>query len=76
MRKPTHAGATVQQIEKEMMLWLGVSGDRGGRREVLLLHQVEDVGQSRSSPDLRAKFALINTRSIRNKALLVRDYID
>ena len=26
--------------------------------------------------DLRAKFALINVRSIRNKALLVRDYID
>ena len=26
----------------------------------------------RSSPDLRAKFALINARSIRNKALLVR----
>ena len=31
---------------------------------------------ARSSPDLRAKFALINARSIRNKALLVRDYID
>ena len=31
---------------------------------------------ARSSPDLRAKFALINVRSIRNKALLVRDYID
>ena len=30
----------------------------------------------RSSPDLRAKFALINARSIRDKALLVRDYID
>ena len=31
---------------------------------------------ARSSPDFRAKFALINVRSIRNKALLVRDYID
>ena len=31
---------------------------------------------ARSSPDLRAKFALINVRSIRNKALLVRDYMD
>ena len=30
---------------------------------------------ARSSPDLRAKFALINARSIRNKALLVLDYI-
>ena len=30
----------------------------------------------RSLRDLRAKFALINARSIRNKALLVRDYID
>ena len=29
---------------------------------------------ARSSPDLRAK--LINVRSIRNKALFVRDYID
>ena len=31
---------------------------------------------ARSSPDLRAKFAFINVRYIRNKALLVRDYID
>ena len=30
----------------------------------------------RSSPDLPATYALINARSIRNKALLVRDYID
>ena len=36
----------------------------------------EDEGQSRSSSDLRAKFALINKSSIHNKALLVRDYID
>ena len=28
MRNPTHAGATVQQVEKEMMLWLRGSGDR------------------------------------------------
>ena len=30
----------------------------------------------RSSPDLRASFVLINARSIRNKALLLLDYID
>ena len=36
MRNPTRAGATVQQVEKEMMLWLRGSGDRergGGRCE-------------------------------------------
>ena len=33
MRNPTHTGTTVQQVEKEMMLWLRGSGDReGGRR--------------------------------------------
>ena len=31
---------------------------------------------ARSSPELCAKFAPINARSIRNKALFVRDYID
>ena len=30
MRKPTHAGATVQQVEIEVMLWLRGSGDREG----------------------------------------------
>lgn len=30
---------------------------------------------TRSSPDPRAMFALINVRSIRSKALLVRDYV-
>ena len=32
MRIPTHAGATVQQVEKEVMLWLRGSGDREGGR--------------------------------------------
>ena len=31
---------------------------------------------ARSSPDLRATFVLINVRSIRNKALIVRDYVN
>ena len=40
MRKPTHAGATVQQVEKKIMLWLRESGDRerGRRREVRVVH--------------------------------------
>ena len=41
MRNPTRAGAMVQQVEKEMMLWLRGSGHReGGRRqrEVLIVH--------------------------------------
>ena len=33
MRNPTRAGATVQEVEKEVMLWLRGSADReGGRR--------------------------------------------
>ena len=39
MRNPTRAGATVQQVEKEIMLWLRGCGDReGGRSEVWIVH--------------------------------------
>ena len=41
MRNPARAGATIQQVEKEIMLWLRGSGDREGgrrRREVRIVH--------------------------------------
>ena len=45
---------------------------------IQLMSRGSDNGSfiARSSPDLCAKFSLINVRSICNKALLMRDYVD
>ena len=52
MRNPTHTGTTVQQVEKEMMLWLRGSGDReGGGRWVGKQHRTleEEEGDTGTS---------------------------
>ena len=51
MRNPTRAGATVQEVEKEVMLWLRGSADReGGRRR----REVRPIVQPAAEDDVDA----------------------